>query len=331
MSAMTDDDEETQAEPVVKVARDLTEILDLYARLPAQALNHADAHLMPGGHAMVALGNVANIEAWENLQQATERYGRAYTSVEDEDPDEAWSTYQLLEFWSEDWRRIHGAEYDAEEFKRTVATEAKFLRTVLGWAWDNEPRWDDFAGDIRRARVKLEDVVHAGKRADRVRVQCDRCESGPRLLRILGKTEATDRWKCPRCKHRFTRDEMHRAHARQLQHEGAAKYVDHADAIGTLRVLGRAERTIRKWLAPLSPKHQCEECGETWPHQEYPACPKKDRRGEDCGGLLATVWVGDRDAVLSGYCDVATRKVRVWWPDLWTRHLTTQTRRRDAS
>lgn len=322
---------EPDAHPTVKTARDLTEILDLYARLRAHALNHASDRLMPGGHAMVALGKVANLEAWENMQQATERYGRAYTSVEDEDPDEAWSAYQLLEYWSEDWRRIHQAEYDAEEFKRTVATEANFIRSILDWAWDNEPRWDDFAADIRRARVRLENVVHAGKRADRARVVCDRCEDGPRLIHLRGRTEEDDRWKCPRCKHRFTHDEKMRAHARQLQQDGAARYVDQSDAIGTLKVLGRPERTIRKWLAPLRPKDECEECGELWPHQEYPACPKKDGRGEECGGMLLTKWLGDREALLEGYCEVGTRKTWVWWPSLWTRHLITQTRRREAS
>lgn len=330
---MSEEATETPAHPTVKVARDLTEIVNLVGDLEAQAVTLARSHLMPGGAAMVALGNVANMEAWENMHQATERYGRAYTSITDEDPDEAWSAYQLLEFWSEQWRIQHGAEYDPREFRTTIATEANFIRSCLDWAWDNEPHWDDFARDINRARVKLEEILHAGRRIDLSRVECDQCDAHPRLIRLLGTDEdgADDRWKCPNreCRHRFNREEVTRALGRQFIRADAARYVPQADAIAMLKQQGHGERTIRRWLeAPL--KHtadQCQECGRTWNPSEYPACPGRMKDGEVCGGFLDKIIKGDPDDVVSGYCEVGSRKVWTWWPDMWSRHRRATARR----
>lgn len=241
---MTDND----GGPVVKVARDLREILRLYGELQEQAIADANSRLMPGGAAMHQLGPVANLEAWGNLVDAGEILGRAYASTEDEDPDEAWSAYQTIEFWAESWRRERGDDYD---MRRTIATEAGYVRQALEWAWDNEAHWDEFAADIRRARVKLEDVVHDGRRAERSRIVCNQCTSEARLVRIYGEAidGSEDRWKCPACKHRFDADGVHRAHAKMLHSEGAERWIHLADAIGTLKAQGRPERTIRAWLA----------------------------------------------------------------------------------
>lgn len=275
----------THIHPTVKVARDLSAIVELHERLASQAEHQASHSLMPGGYAMVALGNVANIEAWENRQQATERYARAYTSVEDEDPDEAWSPFQLLEFWSEQWRREHGAEYDQ---RPTITSEANFIRWALDWAWENEPAWDDFATDINRARVRLEDIVHAGKRVELSRIVCPNCETKPRLIVIRGNDEdgTDDVWKCHACKLRLLPEGVHQAHAKMLRSEGAERWVHQVDAIATLKAQGRPEPTIRAWLA---------------------------------------------DGEGNGFCDPKTHEVWVWWPDLWSKHLTTPTRKRASA
>ena len=234
---------------MTKVARDLTEILNLHARLASQAEHQASHPMMPGGMAMVALAGVANLEAWENLNDATERYSRAYTSIEDEDPEEAWSAFQLIEFWSESWRRERDAEYDGS--RPTIETEANFLRWSLEWAWQNEVAWDDFAADINRARVKLENILHAGNRVELSRIVCPQCESKPRLIVLRGKSEDghDDRWKCSGCGTRFDADDAQRAHAKMLRSEGAERWVHQADAIATLKAQGRPERTIRAWLS----------------------------------------------------------------------------------
>src|SRR5690349_17684165 len=90
-------DKEGPMSNLVDVARDLREIERMATELQDQAVADANHPLMPGGRAMVALGPVASLEAWENYEQATERtmsgipgYERIYTSAEDEDPEQAW-------------------------------------------------------------------------------------------------------------------------------------------------------------------------------------------------------------------------------------------------
>jgi hypothetical protein len=164
-------------------------------------------------------------------------------------PDDSWPAFQLLEFWSEQWRAEHGAEYGQ---RPTIASEANFLRHSLNWAWDHEVHWDDFAADIRRARLRLEDIVYAGRRVERTRIVCDKCEAAPRLIKIRtdDPTGEADYHKCPGCKHRFTTEEFQRANAKMLYSEGADRYVSQTEAVATLVSQGRGLRTVRRWLAP---------------------------------------------------------------------------------
>ncbi|MDR7253724.1 hypothetical protein J2X46_002714 [Nocardioides sp. BE266] len=246
---------ETSIHPTAKVARDLSAILDLHARLASQAEHQASHSLMPGGHAMVALGNVANLEAWENLQGATERYARAYTSAEDEDPDEAWSPFQLLEFWSEGWRREHGAEYDA---RPTIASEANFIRWALDWAWQNEPAWDEFAADVARARTRLENILTEGVRAERG-VPClyDECK-GARLVRKMQpgrdaegrKVWVHSNWHCPKC-HREWDESRYAAMVTAGTEAAKSETIDGEEWVTTdlaARRVGRPAATIRQWV-----------------------------------------------------------------------------------
>lgn len=253
---MTEPDQPTpQPGAVVKVARDLTEIVRMHDALLAQAMTKAADPQMPGGAAMVALGKVANMEAWENMQQATERYGQAYTSAQDEDPDEAWSAFQLIEFWSEAWRREHDAEYGQQP---TIASEANFLRWLLDWAWDNEPHWDDFARDIAQARRRLEDILLAGERSERgAPCMYDECK-GKRLVRKMipardaegHKVWVQSDWHCPSCKRHWDEDAYARMvtaanHAAQQEDIAGQTWVSLTRAA---KETGRSIKTIRTWV-----------------------------------------------------------------------------------
>lgn len=258
---MNDDDQpDVQAKPVVKVARDLSEIERMTALLDDQAEHKANANLdehnLPGGLAMVTLAPVANLEAWHHRLATAERNGQDTSWVEDEDSE--WEpVLQTLCFWSEQWRAQFAAEYDQ---RPTIASEANFIRWALSWAWDNLPEWDDFAADIRKARVRMENVLYAGNRVERTRIECDRCDDPKRLIKLYGDADdgSDDLWKCPSCKARFTADETREAHAKMLRSEGAAKWVHQIDAIGTLRAQGRPERTIRKWLSDGEGEAYCD-------------------------------------------------------------------------
>ncbi|WP_418060795.1 hypothetical protein [Pimelobacter simplex] len=253
-----------------KVARDLTEITKLHERLLAQAIQNAGATIdgtsLPGGDAMVALAHVANpddnqrrVDLAEdqhiNTCQRTD-HTRCWTGSEDEDDTEP--VLQSLLFWSEQWRTEHG--YPLEDRRPTVASEVNLIRSLLDWAWDHELKWDDFARDIRQARVRLEDLLYAGARQERTRIVCNRCDAGPRLLHLYGpETDGSgDRWKCPACKVRLDDRGVQDAHAAMLRSEGAEKWVPQADAIGILKALGRSENTVRSWLRRCQAESYCD-------------------------------------------------------------------------
>lgn len=191
---------------VVKVARDLTEIATCYAELHAQAVANGSNPDMPGGAAMVALGPVANLQHWAQLNDLTEAYQdhpderlrRVYTSVEDEDDDDRWPPHQVIAYWAGRWRAQRGEDY--ADLQRTGTTELNYVRQMLGWAAAAEPQWATFADDIRQARLRAENLVHAGRRADRTRVVCDRdhCEKHPRLVRAYSPRYLVG-WACRAC------------------------------------------------------------------------------------------------------------------------------------
>lgn len=354
----------TPTNPTVKVSRDLAEIVDLSTQLLGQAVHDANAQIdgtsLPGGRAMIALAGVGDTATFERRVETTERAwfqwhqddqvklvdgycvipddGTRPDPAADEDDDTA-PALQILRFWSEQYRWQVGAVWDHIP---TINTEAKFLRHQLNWIAEHDAaQWAHFARDINRARRHLETIVHAGHRPDRSRVVCNNptCEAPKPLIRTYGDdvTGADDRWKCTACKARYDADAFRRAHAQQLRHESAARYVLLPEAIATLKVQGRAERTIRKWLEPpLKYEDQCTRCRGRWPHQEHAACPRKltDRAGqptgEECGGDLAEVTRGNAEAVVEAWCDTSTHQTWVWWPDLWRLHLITTTRRRQA-
>lgn len=242
---------------VAKVAANLTEIIHLHGELHDQAIHKANDHLMPGGLAMVALGNVASLDEWSEQIEAAEHRaiaeGRKAPEIECDD----WEPpLQTLLFWSESWRVVHGYPLSV---RPTIAGEANFIRWALGWAWENEPRFEDFAKDIATTRRRLEDVLTAGERAERG-VPClyEECR-GVRLVRKLapGRHPETGEkvwrhtdWHCPRCKRSWDDDRY--AAMVVAANEGAKVEVidgslwcalDHA-----ARKVGRSVATVRTWV-----------------------------------------------------------------------------------
>jgi hypothetical protein len=54
-----------------------------------------------------------------------------------------------------------GHDHDDPRWRPTLVSEAKFLRNhdVAEWIWNNEVHWDDYAGDVERAKTKLENIL----------------------------------------------------------------------------------------------------------------------------------------------------------------------------
>lgn len=251
---------EVQADPVTKVARNLSAIEELVCHLEAQAIHKANDRELPGGEAMVALAGVANLEAWQNIVDTTLRiayeYGDPLPELDDDDANEP--PLQTLCFWSEQLRREHGDEYGK---RPTIASEAGYLRFMLNWMWDHEPHWDDFAHDIATAKTRLENMLRSGVRVAFRGAPClyDECK-GARLVRKTVPTRDKDGnkawrltdWHCPRCKKSWTEE----AYARNIY---AAIERQHFDDLGTsdtwcsisraARRVDRPQGTIRSWVS----------------------------------------------------------------------------------
>jgi len=217
-------------DPRITVAQHLTAIVELSERLEDQAINDANDHLMPGGLAMVALASVANLEAWANRVDTAERRG---LSLAIEDDDDWEPPLQTLLFWSEDLRRTHDLENEA---RPTIASEANVIRWALDWLWENEPRFEDFAEDMRVARGRLEALLAEGLRAKRgvpcLSVECDGgilvqpvddrrehrwCEGHDGVCHLPHERCPHDRgglrdeWVCPSCDRRYGVEDYRRA------------------------------------------------------------------------------------------------------------------------
>lgn len=204
----------------IEVTGDLNAITNLYADLHAEAEHKAHDPLMPGGLAMVALGYVANQEAWERQIETAETRGNASHIL---DEDDTWEPpLQTLCFWSERWRAIHGAEYDR---RPTIATEANYIRWALRWAVANEPHLDDLAKDIHKARTRMENVLRDGTR-DVISedVTCLICET--RLRRRMTITGYEDEWWCIDCHHHLTAAQFNLAASESARRQLADQYPD---------------------------------------------------------------------------------------------------------
>lgn len=272
--------------PLTTVARNLTTILDLWgglqARAEALATAMIDGHSLPGGEAMIALGPVASLEAWGWLEDATERTGNAYTSEADEDPDEHWSPYQTLRFWSESWRAERGEDYELLG-GNTIASETAYIRSALDWAWENELGWSAFVADVQSAKTKLENIVRAGTRPAFKGASC--MYDGDTLVRYTRptrdkrgrKTWALSDWACPTCRRTWDED----AYARNLH---AARESLHYRSIDD----------------------------ETWWSVE--------RAAERIGRPRATLDVWVHRGQIRAACSMLDKRLFVYLPDVLTRH-----------
>lgn len=261
-------------DPVAEVARELSEIerLALVDALETQAANKANDREIPGGEALVSLGPVANLEAWSNLVDSGEEGRLPYPDhLSDETDDSERPVLQTLLFWSEQWRVEWGAVSD---LRPTVGSEAAFIRRVLNWAWEHEAKWDDFADDMRQARLSLENILYEGWRSEHG-VQCFDCEVDlirpSRERRTLHHCEGTDdglcvwphrfcahdrggladEWRCPSCDRRYGVEDYYRAvrhahfvHADYLPLEEAAERT--GVKRGTIKVWAHREKVRRR-------------------------------------------------------------------------------------
>ncbi|MGH3356607.1 MAG: hypothetical protein ACRDOJ_11970 [Nocardioidaceae bacterium] len=258
-----------------------------YARLRAEAWHHPDAAI-PGGAAMVLLGPVSRGIQARHLAYVTGDYTDLEAAAKDADPP-----LLTLATWEDCWRgwsgqpagRLASIDSAAAYLDANLTRMAQQLEAKVDGDGDEEwpPDFGQFAADVQRALIRLEDVLRAGERDEVSKTPCLDC--GTRLARRYAARAVDDRWVCPRCRRRYTEAEFARAQHQQLAGEGADRFVRLGDA---LKAAPRPEYTVRTWV----------------------------RRG-----------------LVSAYCELGTRQVMVWWPDvraLDREAATRQLRRRSA-
>lgn len=257
--------EVVSAAPVVRVAQNLTAIVELTTHLLTQAVHSANDRELPGGDAMVALAPAADPDEYAERIDYLEfhhyanpqRWPANTIDLEHEDRDDALApVLQTLWFWSDELRQVHDVPLDGR--RPTVITEANLIRWALDWMWDNEVHWDDFAQDIQNARRKVENILRDGERSQRgVPCMYDEC-GGVALFRkpipVRGedgeKTWVLSDWKCPRCKQSWNEDGYKRnvvAATEQVKREEINGELWCTPDVAAVMVR-RSVKTIRTWV-----------------------------------------------------------------------------------
>jgi hypothetical protein len=178
--------------------RDVLDIADMYALLPAELQGragaatppeanghiHGDGDPLPGGDVMVMLGP-----------------GSTRPHSEPVDVD---SVLGVLERWDTDWRVAFG--WTAADMPANVVDCAGYLRDRLHHAAQKHPAFDEFASDLRQLKHTMEAALRAGPQ--RSPVPCLTC--GARALEVPEPRGDGRRfeWQCGKCHRNYTQEEF---------------------------------------------------------------------------------------------------------------------------
>lgn len=190
------------------ILSNLSSIEAMYARLSQEAeYRYADKEL-PGGDALVMLGPVANMEAF-NYRQLSEMMGRTDggSGVDDLDTDPAPPLLVLA-----GWVDCIKAERGEESTQRArIDREIKYLRSAIDWITgtnaDDEPYFlaaDELDRDLEALVKRLEAVLKDGTRITHG-APCLHCV-GVNMVRIEDARKGLqDKYECPKCHRDYTK------------------------------------------------------------------------------------------------------------------------------
>lgn len=248
------------------IAQSLTAIVTLYRGLEEEAeYRYADKE-MPGGDALVALGPVANMEAY-GYRQLSDLMGRtnAKDGLEDPETDQA-PPLLVLATWHDVIREHRG--FVPSEKRATITTEADGLRASIDWMLaenqDGIPNFmpaDELAKDLRGVVSRLENILKDGDRPDRIKAECMLCPPSPRLAVVHGEREdrSDDSWKCPNCAAPYDILGVSACWRQMLVRRGNPP--EWVTVMQASTALARSPKSIRNWIRdtndagmPITPK-----------------------------------------------------------------------------
>ncbi|MEH3033347.1 MAG: hypothetical protein PGN07_04725 [Aeromicrobium erythreum] len=117
----------------LQIARDLTSIAEMFVKLKGEAVNRAGDPDIPGGAAMVLLANGADVEAWSYYRMSA-IFGRLDMDAETRQEIEKFGIEPPLSFLAS-WADIVREERGGEPSGRRarIADEIRYLRASLDW------------------------------------------------------------------------------------------------------------------------------------------------------------------------------------------------------
>lgn len=195
---------------------------------------------VPGGDALVLLSPAATEHGWHAQREHRLAFGLDISHYADELRGDPRPPDALLERWTWAWRVQLGHQVQQEG--QGLAASVRYLDEHLHEA-ARHAMFVPFHRDLERCQRQLEDVLHAGERAEVSRVPCLDC--GARLHKTWGTTPGQDHHVCPRCGQRYDQARFQRAKHQHLASKGADRYVPIADAVAAV---GRPEQTVRSWM-----------------------------------------------------------------------------------
>jgi len=248
------------------IAQSLTAIVILYRDLEDEALHRFADKELPGGDALVAIGPVANMEAY-GYRQLSDLMGRTNTKggIEDPETDDA-PPLLVLASWHDVIREHRGLA--PSEKRAAITREADGIRASIDWMLaedkDGMPNFlpaDELAKDLRRVVARLENVLKAGDRPDRIKAECMSCPPAPKLSVKHGDNEdhSDDSWYCGNCNAAYDI-----AGVRACWRQMLVKRGDPPEWVTVMQAstaLARSPKSIRNWLKdandlgmPIKPK-----------------------------------------------------------------------------
>ena len=169
---------------LLRLERLFAELPSLFANLgAASALDSVlarggDDATLPGGDVLVMLGPGSSSHAGSPTDPPAVTF-------------ELWS-------WAGDWCEVR--REDPAKVPTGVPALADWLSVRAGWAADHHPAFDEFASDVRRIVVRLEDVTGRSDRPEKG-PPCPYCRAS--LLREWTDAGLSDDWVCTRCRRAF--------------------------------------------------------------------------------------------------------------------------------
>ena len=224
----------------------LAAIIAMCARMLGEAIRRG----LNSQAAMLA-GPTADPEAW-GYRRMSAIAGRIDPAWLEDNHDD--STAWVLGTWE----MLVRQHLDQHTDDRLTLTEAwAYLdQHLTRLAHDPDFPIEELSRDARACRSHLEDVLRDGEQVEKTRVTCtsDDCRKRPRLERRYATEARWDAWVCPSCGKNYDDRDYRDAHAQQLRHKGAEKFMPVREAIATLvsqgRVAHRPQVVVPEVAAP---------------------------------------------------------------------------------